>query len=65
MWVSGKKQIKCTHDEAKDHGGEETSNEALPGLLGGELQGGSEKETEAGFHIIMTSASPQTACDLK
>lgn len=32
------KQIKNTHDEAKDHSGEETADEALPGLLWGELQ---------------------------
>lgn len=37
-------QTKCTHDEAKDHSGEETTNEALPGLLWRELQGESEQE---------------------
>ena len=60
------KQIKCTHDEAEDHRGEETSDEALPGLLGGKLRaGGLDKETEAVFHINMTSASPKSTCDVK
>lgn len=59
------KQIKWTHDEAKDHSGEEPSDESLPGLLGRELQGGAETDTEAVFHISMTSASLQDTCDLK
>lgn len=31
--------VSLTHHEAKDHGGEEAADEALPGLLRGELQG--------------------------
>lgn len=51
----GKVRGFLTHHEAKDHGGEEAADEALPGLLRGELQEGGHTQRRP-FNITPSPA---------